>query len=318
LLSSGNTTNVTPASFVTVSLSPAQAGAPVFPAILLALPAVVPVNFSTMQRDIQNAASQQASLEVERQLAAHTTVSVSYEHLRGLHLLASVNRNAPTCAAAGTNNGCRPDPSIGNNKQYSAAGDSQYDGLQVSLVQRPARWGNFRVSYTWSKAFDNVGEFFFSAPIDNSNIWRDDGRSDEDQRHRLVVDGAVHARGWQLSGSLQAASGLPFNVVTGANTVQGTAARPLLPDGAFLARNTGVGFGLFLVNSRLSRTFALAEHVRLEAIAETFNALNRRNNLIPNGTFGTGPYPANPLPGFGRATAVGDPRTWQLALRFSF
>ena len=44
--------------------------------------------------------------------------------------------------------------------------------------------GGVRVSYTWSKSLDNVGEFFFSSPIDLFDIWKDYGRSDDDQRHR--------------------------------------------------------------------------------------------------------------------------------------
>jgi hypothetical protein len=62
----------------------------------------------------------------------------------------------------------------------------------VSLVQRPARWGYYRISYTLSKAKDDVGEFFFSSPIDPFDLAKDWGRSDDDQRHRLVVHGAVH------------------------------------------------------------------------------------------------------------------------------
>ena len=81
----------------------------------------------------------------------------------------------------------------GNNSQYSSLADSHYDGLHLSFVQRPARWGNYRISYTFSKALDNVGEFFFSSPINNFNIWQDYGRSDDDQRHRLVFDGAIHS-----------------------------------------------------------------------------------------------------------------------------
>ena len=38
-----------------------------------------------------------------------------------------------------------------------------------------------------------MGEFFFSSPINNFNIWQDYGRSDDDQRHRLVFDGTVHS-----------------------------------------------------------------------------------------------------------------------------
>ena len=38
---------------------------------------------------------------------------------------------------------------------------------------------------------NNVGEAFFSSPIDPIDISKDWGRSDNDQRHRLVINGAV-------------------------------------------------------------------------------------------------------------------------------
>jgi hypothetical protein len=37
-----------------------------------------------------------------------------------------------------------------------------------------------------------------------------------------------------------------------------------------------------------------------------------------NGNFGSGAYPISPLPTFGQPTAVGDPRTVQLAVRVNF
>src|SRR5262249_54758268 len=143
-----------------VSLSPTQTGAPVFPAILAAVPASVLVNRTTMDRHIQNAYSEEGSFEIEHQFGARASISAGYQHLRGLHLIMAVNRNVPTCAAAGNNNGCRPDPTFANNSQYSSFADSNYNGLHVSFVQRPVRWGSYRVSYTWSRAMDNVGEFF--------------------------------------------------------------------------------------------------------------------------------------------------------------
>jgi hypothetical protein len=340
LQSSGNTTNITPQTFVTLSLSPTQAGAPPFPSTISTLPSGVLANFTTMDPRMQNAYSLQTTVQVEQQLSNQSTLGISYQHVRGLHLIASVNQNTPTCIAAGTNNGCRPNSSYGNNRQYRGAADSYYDGLSVSFVQRPSRWGSYRVSYTWSKAINDVGEFFFSSPINNFNIAQDRGRSDDDQRHRLVFDGTIHTptdapttpwtrirNGFLLSGILQYYSALPFNVTTGANSVQGTPMRPCVPDitnctdvlpGTVIGRNTGIGFDSFTLNTRLSRTFRLGERFRLEGIAEAFNALNHRNDLIPNGTFGTGTYPTSPSPPFGRATAVGDPRQVQLALRLTY
>src|SRR6185436_9454381 len=184
--------------------------------------------------------------------------------------------------------------------------------------------------YTYSKSLNNVGEFFFSSPIDPYNIWRDYGRSDDDQRHRVVVDAAIHSsmgpahsawqyicHGFQLSGMLQYYSALPFNIIAGTTTIQGTAARPAV-NGSFINRNAGIGSDYFGLSARLSRTFALTERVRLEGIAEAFNALNHRNNLTRNGTFGAGAYPANPSATFGQITAVNDPRSVQLALRLRF
>lgn len=327
LLSSGNSTMLSDASQVTVSLSPAQIGAPVFPSVLGSRPAGVLVNFTTMDRRIPNAYSTQGSFEIEQQLGSRTTVSAGYEHLRGIHLIASINQNAPQCVAAGSNNGCRPNAVFANNSQYRGAGDSYYDGLQLSLVQRPARWGSFRVSYTYSKSLNNVGEFFFSGPLDAFNIWRDYARSDDDQRHRVVFSGVVQSsakasrngwdrlsHGWQMSGTLQYYSALPLNITTGANTIQGTVGRPLV-NGEPIGRNTGVGSDLFNVSVRASRRFAVGERVKLEALAEAFNALNHRNNLTKNGVLGTG---VSPLPTFGVVTAVNDPRAVQLGLRVGF
>jgi len=340
LQSSGNTTNINDSTFVTVSLSPTQAGAPRFPSILSAQPAGVLVNFTTMDPHMQNAYSQQATLQIEQQLAANSTLGISYQHVRGLHLIASINLNTPSCIATGANNGCRPNASYGNNKQYQSAADSYYDGLSVSFLQRPSRWGSYRVSYTWSKAIDDVGEFFFSSPINNFNIGQDRSRSDDDQRHRVVFDGTIHTsmdatpglwsnirKGLLLSGVLQYYSALPFNITTGANSIQGTTMRPCVPGiinctnvlpGTVIGRNAGIGFDSFTLNARLSKTVRLTERMRLEGIAEAFNALNHRNNLIPNSTFGTGIYPTSPSPSFGRPTAVGDPRQVQLALRLTY
>ena len=332
LLSSGNTTTLTSSSQVSVSLSPTQAGAPLFPNILSStgLPAGVLVNFTTMNRHMQNAYSEQGSFEIERQLGERATLSVGYQHLRGLHLIASVNQNVPSCVAAGTNNGCRPNPNYANNSQYSSLADSHYDGLHVSFVQRPVRWGNYRVSYTFSKSLNNVGENFFSSPINPYNIWDDYGRSDDDQRHRVVFNGSVHSstapantlwsrigHGFQLGGMMQYYSAFPLNITSGVTTIQGTAGRPI-SNGGFIGRNVGTGNDFIAVSARLSRTFQLTERLRLEGSAEAFNALNHRNNLTRNANFGAGAYPANPSTAFGQITSVNDPRTLQLALRFKF
>jgi len=331
LLSAGNTADLNNLRQVSVSLSPAQASAPAFPQVMAApVPLVTLVNFTTMDRDIQDAYSEQASFEIERALGEHTSYSAGYQYVRGHNLIISVNQNVPSCVAAGTNNGCRPNPNYANNNQYSSEARSNYHGLHLSFVQRPFRWGSYRVSYTLSKSMNNVGENFFSSPIDPFDIEKDWGRSDDDQRHRLVATGSVNTsmdaaqtrwqlltHGFQVSSMVQWYSALPFNITSGVTTVQGTAGRPVV-DGQFIPRNAGVGSDFFSLGMRVSRSFRIGSSVRAEGIAEAFNLTNRRNNLTRIGNFGAGTYPSSPAATFNQITAVGDPRTVQLAIRVHF
>jgi outer membrane receptor protein involved in Fe transport len=328
LLSAGNTSDVANLRQVNVSLSPAQAGAPVFPGVLTAQVAssVLP-NLTTMNPNMRNAYSRQGNVEIEQQIGQRSTVSVGYQYMRGVDLIISVNQNVPTCVAAGTNNGCRPNPNYANNSQYSPLAMSSYHGIHVSFIQRPSRWGYYRVSYTFSKAMDNVGEFFFSSPIDPTDLSKDWGRSDDDQRHRLVIDGAISTamaparnawemltHGFQLSGILQAYSALPFNITSGVTTIQGTTGRPIV-NGAFIPRNFGIGPDFISLNLRLSRSFKLGNRLRAEGLLEAFNVTNRVNVVTVQGNFGPGAYPSNPSSNFGQPTAVGDPRALQLGFR---
>jgi hypothetical protein len=331
LLSAGNTTDLANLRQIGVSMSPTQIGAPVFPNILAGVvPTVTLVNLTTMQADMKNAYSQQASVEIERQIGDRNTVSFGYQYVRGRDLIMAVNQNVPSCVASGTNNGCRPDPNYANNNQYSPVAASNYHGLHASLQQRPGQWGYYRVSYTFSKSMNNVGENFFSSPIDPFDLSKDWGRSDDDQRHRFVFTGGVNtsmapardawevvSHGFQLSSMLQAYSALPFNITSGVTTVQGTPGRPIV-DGDFIPRNAGIGSDFFSMSLRVSRTFPIAGRVRLEGLAEVFNLTNRTNNITRNTNFGPGAYPTSPSPTFNQITAVGDPRTWQFALRVKF
>jgi hypothetical protein len=341
LLSAHNTIDPNQAALLSYTFSPGQAGAPTFPSVATTPPAGAVENYSLMSPNISTPYSQQASLGIEQQISAKNTLGISYQHLRGSHLIGSINTNINI-------DGSRPDPTRGNIKPYSSVFDSYYDGLEVSFQERPVRWGSVRVSYTWSKAIDDISEFFFSAPINNFNFGQDRSLSDDDQRNRVVFNAVLTSstkpargwaehltHGWRLGGILQYYSPLPFNVTTGANTKQATSQRPCAPgfsltangglnpctealSGAVIGRNAGVGFDFFSLNARLSRTFFLTERIKLEGMAEAFNSLNHRNDMIPNATWGTGAYPNTPNSTFGQATAVGDPRSVQLAARLSF
>jgi hypothetical protein len=344
ILSAGNTTDLNNLHQPNVSgLIPTQDGAPAFPNILPArILTTTLVDFTTMDRDLQNAYSKQASVEVEQSLGRGRSLSAGYLYVRGSNLLMSVNQNVPICVAAGTNNGCRPNSTYRNNSQYSSVAQSDYHGLHVTFVQRPTTWSSLRLTYTLSKSMNDVGEAFFSQPIDPTDITRDWARSDDDQRHRLVINGTVNTpmsaadtgwerltHGFRLSGMLQYYSALPFNITSGVTSLQGTGGRPFADGTAasanfdvrsveFISRNAGIGSDFFALNLRLSRDFRIANEKTLEGLVEAFNVTNRVNPLTRNTNFGSGAYPLNPVGSFNQITAVGDPRTFQFGVRFTF
>jgi hypothetical protein len=343
LLSAGNTTDVSQLRQPQVSgILPTQAGAPVFPNILPdRLPSTTLVSITTMDGNLQNAHSKQANIEVERTIGGRNVLSVGYQYFRGENLLMSINQNVATCVAAGTNNGCRPVSTYMNNSRYQGAGESNYHGLHVTWLQRPANWSSLRVSYALSKSMNNLGEAFFSSPTDPGNVMKDWGRSDNDQRHRLVISGSVNSptapattawqrisHGFQLSTMLQYYSSLPFNIVSGVNSLQGTAGRPFADGSAsaanfdvraveFIPRNAGKGSDFFTLSLRVSRTFRIGG-ARIEGLVEGFNLTDHVNAITRNTTFGPGSWPNTPVASFNTVTAVGDPRTLQFGVRVSF
>lgn len=296
-----------------------QAGAPVFPSVMPAFPAGVLTNVTSIDPDIQNGLGRQFNLQLERELRRGVSITAGYFHLRGRRIIMSRNVNAPTLSAAeaaaqGVPNLGRPDPRFGNNSQFQSIGRSAADGLTLALRAQLARLGSVRVSYTLSKALDDAGNAFFNAPQDNARVRDDWGRSDNDQRHRLVVSGgAPVVWGLQFAYLFSYASAPPFNIVTGNDRNNDTTVndRP-----AGIGRNTGEGFDAATLDLRVSRAFAIGRgSQRIELIADAFNVLNRTNWLIPNNTFGTG---TAPLATFGQPTAAADPRQIQLGIRWGF
>jgi hypothetical protein len=314
--------------YIVAQLSPTQTGAPVFPGVLATQPTTLPTkpNITRIDPEIKSSYSEQANLQIERELAGNASISIGYMYLRGLHLIVSRNVNVPRFpASTGVPNLGRPDPAWGNISRYESAGDSYYNGMVVAFNKRAARWASLRVSYTLSKTIDDTGNFFFSTPQNNFDLRDDRGLSDNDQRHRLVVSGTLEAperineagprrllRGFQLSYIYTYASRLPFNITTGndRNFDTNNNDRP-----AGVGRNTGRGFDFASLDLRLSRRFRFTERVWLEVLAEGFNVLNRTNLAIPNNTFGTG---TTPQQSFGQPTAAFDPRQFQLGLRLNY
>ena len=171
---------------------------------------------------------------------------------------------------------------------------------------------------------------------------RDWGRSDDDQRHRLVINGTVNtsmapattaweriSHGFQVSSMLQYYSALPVQHHVGRREPAGhhqPAARQwrdrcrrtsTCAPSTFIPRNAGIGSDFFSLNLRVSRAFRISGDVKIEGLVEAFNLTNRVNNLTRNSISARG-VPANPVSTFNQITAVGDPRTFQFGVRPTF
>ena len=128
---------------------------------------------------------------------------------------------------------------------------------------------------------------------------------------------------------LQAYSSLPFNIVSGVNSLQGTPGRPFA-DGSvstanfdvrqvqFIPRNAGTGGDFFTLSLRLNRSFPLPGGIRIEGLVEAFNLTNRVNPITRNTTLRCGIVSVESVVVVQQVTAVGDPRTLQFGIRVSF
>ena len=105
---------------------------------------------------------------------------------------------------------------------------------------------------------NNVGETFFSSPIDPVDLSKDWGRSDDDQRHRLVSTApstlAVRLRAERRPAGVFVAAVQHHSGVT---TIQGTPAGPS-STASSSRRNAGVGSDFFSLNASVADAFLRA------------------------------------------------------------
>ena len=123
-------------------------------------------------------------------------------------------------------------------------------------------------------------------------------------------------------------SGRPYNIITGidingdgdANTTPGPDRPRRNPADASssIGRNAGRLSSETRLDLRVSKSLRVAGHVRATLILDVLNAFNTTNYTDVNRVFGTGAYPANPLPAFGQFTQAAPPRQVQLGARVTY
>lgn len=277
----------------------------------------------------------QANFGFDYSLNSNTALSVTYQLVRGLHILLSRNVNPVIRPELGSQLG-RVDPSRGDVFSFEGSGDSYYHGISFSLNRRFSNRFGGLVSYTFSKALDNFVDFQADREElqDSLNLRNERSYSSNDVPHRFVASGTldvgynknIFLKDFLLSSIITISSGRPFNLLAGVD-VNRNGDNPPGDRPNAIARNLGKSPNFATFDMRLTRAIRLKDNYQLSLTLEAFNLFNRVNVLnlnriyLPNldGSFNLpqkegGRFNATP-DRFRDASAA---RQFQIGVRFSF
>jgi hypothetical protein len=316
--------------------------------------------------DYDNPYTVQASVGLSHQLGRAVALDIAFQMYHGVHLPIALEANyresGQFVAVPGLPGSDlfgprleRIDPSIAQQLFYTSEGNSIYYGMTASLLKRFDKHYQFRVSYTYSKAIDDVLDFAGdSTPYLPTRRFVDRSISAYDLRHNFVASGSFESQFSSRSGRrldqaladitlspiITLRSGFPFNLYIGSD-VNGDLN---ITDRPFHApRNSGIGENFYSVDLRVTKSFFLrrdSDGPRVDLIIEGTNLLNRANFLRVNDTvcgatgqagfingcdpkFLTGPFDFRgsrdlpPTAPLGFVSAA-SPRQFQFGLRFEF
>jgi len=205
----------------------------------------------------------------------------------------------------------RPNCAFGSLTDIFSGANSNYQGLVAQINHRFSHHVQFNANYTWSHALD-YGENNQTATtannlLDPQDIRAEYGNSIQNVPSRLVVHGVINSpwvsHGWlgylvndyEVAPNFGMQSGLPYSIQT-----SGTLSTAFLPTGNLQAIGGGVNGsnGTFRMpgferngfsqpktetfDLRVSKRFTVAERVKLELLAESFNILNKQNVTAVN------------------------------------
>jgi len=259
--------------------------------------------------DYDNPYTVQASIGVSQDLGHGLVFELAGQMFHGVHLPIAIEGNyresgqlVPAPGLPGSDlfgpQLVRIDPSISQKIIHSSEGNSIYYGLTASVMKRFSEGFQFRASYTYSKAIDDVLDFSgASTPYLPTRRYLDRGRSGYDLPDSFVLSGTyetpfnggtqenrvartlAHIR---ISPIITLRSGFPFNLYIGrdVNGDLNTTDRPF-----HAPRNSGIGENYYSVDLRMSKSFhvrSISEAAKLEVIVEATNLLNRANFLRVN------------------------------------
>jgi hypothetical protein len=344
-----------------INLTFTGAAIPTYPNRFASIPtgvALPPSNIYVFAPDYVSPYTQQWSLGAEYQLHKDLSLNVTYLGVKGTHLSRTRDINLlPPVTATISDNGGNSFPylrfagrrytNFGRISQFEATGNSKYNGLTIQLNKRFSHGFQLLGAYTLSRAIDDNPDATSVVPanagddakiVENTlNIIGDRGLSVTDVRNRFVLSGiwnvGDYARGiensaarailsgWSLSAIFAAESGRAYSAKVGGDlNNDGNRFTDRVPG---VKRNTFTGPGFASFDPRITRDIRLHESVRLQLIAEAFNAFNRANFADIDTTFysltGSGASLALVKnTNFGKARQTIDPRIIQVAAKIIF
>jgi outer membrane receptor protein involved in Fe transport len=203
-----------------------------------------------IQPDPRRSYVTQWNLNVQREIAPQTTMTLGYVGSRGIHLpfrtddadIVLPTRTPagylwPSNSTMGAGIGTRVNPNVGRIDRLSFDGDSYYDALQLGVERKFSAGVQMQGSFTWGKSIDTgsstiAGDQFSNSPSSlpfyfDPRLRR--GQSDFNLGKNLVISGTWEIpgfksksgflgwtmNGWQVGGVLQASTGAPFTVLVG-------------------------------------------------------------------------------------------------------
>ena len=190
----------------------------------------LPLTVTAQSREFKNPEAWNWNFTVERDIFLKSVVSVGYVGRRGLHQQRESNINQPDpgiVAAYPTVkiDALRPYQGYNSIRVTDNVANSTYESLQVAWNRRFSQGIMFGVAYTLSKSMDDgsnqrdiIPDSYYA-----HNLW---GPSDFDTRHVFIANFMYQLPffknnnmtgkllgGWQVSGIMQAQSGIPRSVL---------------------------------------------------------------------------------------------------------
>lgn len=315
--------------------------------------------YSLIDPDLRAPYSVQSMLNIQRSFGRAWMAEAGYIRTDGRNFPLS----RPLVTAFDRVTGARPNPALGapSGVYLTSEQTMVYNAVQTSARRRFADDYGLAMHYTYSRGYAEQGGSLASNFVNSDYFVTQDffdpffdrNPLSQEARHRVAFDAIYQipslttgwmdhlAGGWQISGIVQARSGVPLRVtqpsgisnsrpdLTGSDPVldnyrdtrlyldrtqfavvptSPTTRATLRPGTANPGRIRGPG--AWMLNASIVKGFRLRNSVRLEVRMDAFNALNRINYNNPNTNITS--------PDFGRLLSAQQARTAQFGARLSF